>query len=136
MKLDFNKNRLPANAGKPKKKVPAWKPITLLASTLAAVAIYEVAAYYVVTWMFWVYFALLFAVSIAYVLYNRGFSRWFIKPEMLPQNWEESKKEKFFADSRRWKKQSEWLLYIMLPLLVTYIVDFLLILWEEFTFSF
>lgn len=135
MKLDFNKNRLPERSDKPKKKVPAWKPITILASTIAAVAIYEVAAYYVLTWMFWVYFALLFAVSIAYVLYNRGFSRWFVKPDMLPENWPADKKEKFFADSRRWKKQSEWMLYILLPLLVTYIVDFLLILWEEFTFK-
>lgn len=134
MKNSLSPRRSP-DTGKPRKKIPVWKPIVLFASVILAIVIYRVAAYYVLTWMFWVYFALLFAVSLGYVFYNRGFSRWFIKPEMLPENWPADKKEKFFADSARWKKQSEWMLYILFPLVITYIVDFLLIVWEELSFK-
>ena len=131
--MKLNKNNTLREGGA-KKRIPLWKPLVLLLSCVIAVLVYRVAAYYVVTWMFWVYFAALFIVSLGYVFYNRGFSRWTIKPSMLPANWSEEKKQKFFEDSNRWKRRSAWMLYVVIPLVVTYIVDFLLILWEEFTF--
>lgn len=127
----------PASGGgdkKQRKVVPIWKPAVLLGSSVVAVVIYRVAANYMLTWMFWVYFAALLVVSLVYVFYNRGFSRWSIKPDMLPQNWSDEEKAKFFDDSNRWKRQSAWMLYVAFPLVVTFVVDYILIIWEEFTF--
>ena len=136
MNNSSNPRRLSPDSAKPRKKIPIWKPLVLLLSTALAVFAYQLAAYFVVTWTFKVYYFLLFAVSLAYVFYNRGFSRWFVKPEMLPRDWPQDKKDKFFDDSRRWKRRSEWMLYILFPLLITFVVDFFLILWEEFSYKY
>ena len=71
----------------------------------------------------WVYFALTLGFSAAYVIYNRGFSRMNITPEMLPNSMSAEQKEEFIEDGKARLEISKWMLLIIFPLLMTFILD-------------
>ncbi len=56
----------------------------------------------------------------AYVIYNRGFSRRNVTPEMLPPEWSYEQKCEFIEDGKRRIEKSKWMLLIILPLIVVY----------------
>ncbi len=60
---------------------------------------------------------------LAYVIYNRGFSRKGVTKEMLPAEWSEEEKTAFIADGERRAKRSRWLLIPIFALLFTFGVD-------------
>ena len=71
----------------------------------------------------WVYFALTLITSSAYIIYNRGFSRKGVSPEMLPDSMSMEEKEEFIADGERRLKKSKWLLTLIFPLILTFFID-------------
>lgn len=58
--------------------------------------------------------------SIAFVVYNRGFSRRGITIDMLPDTMTPEEKTEFIADGERRLKKSKWMLTIILPFLFTF----------------
>lgn len=71
----------------------------------------------------WTYFALTAGFSAAYVIYNRGFSRMNVTPEMLPNSMSAEEKEAFINDGKARIEKSKWMLTIIFPLLMTFILD-------------
>ncbi len=58
--------------------------------------------------------------SFGYVIYNRGFSRKGLTPEMLPSEWSYEKKCAFIEDGKRRIEKSKWMLTIIFPIIVIY----------------
>ncbi len=55
-----------------------------------------------------------------YVIYNRGFSRRGVTPEMLPADWSYEKRCAFIEDGRLRLEKSKWMLLVIFPLIVVY----------------
>ena len=70
--------------------------------------------------VFWVAFACFF---IAYLIYNRAFSRKNLTIDMLPGNWTAEQKESYISDGKRRMEKSKWMLYIIIPLFVPIALD-------------
>ena len=70
---------------------------------------------------------------IAYIIYNRAFSRKNIPPEMLPDTWTDEQKEEYILDGKRRMKKSKWMLSVICPFLVTFIAEALyLFVWKGY----
>ena len=70
---------------------------------------------------------------IAYIAYNRGFTRKGITIDMLPDTWSAEKKKEFVEDSKRRMEKSRWMLSVIIPFLVTFIAEALLLfVWSGF----
>ena len=74
----------------------------------------------VVPVIFWVAFA---GFLIAYLIYNRAFSRKNITIDMLPREWTAEQKENYIYDGKKRMEKSKWMLYIIIPLLVAIALD-------------
>ena len=73
----------------------------------------------------WVYFVLTAGFCFAYVIYNRGFSRMKLTPDMLPASMSAEEKSAYIADGAARLEKSKWMLTIIFPLLMTFILDIL-----------
>ena len=73
----------------------------------------------------WVYFVLTAGFCFAYVIYNRGFSRMKLTPDMLPASMSAEEKSAYIADGAERLEKSKWMLTIIFPLLMTFILDIL-----------
>lgn len=71
----------------------------------------------------WVYFALTAGFCFAYVIYNRGFSRMNLTPDMLPDSMSTEEKAAFIEDGKDRIEKSKWMITIIFPLLMTFILD-------------
>lgn len=60
---------------------------------------------------------------IAYIVYNRAFTRKDITVEMLPDDWSIEKKQEFINDGKRRMEKSRWMLSVIIPFLVTFMAD-------------
>jgi hypothetical protein len=92
--------------------------------------------YYVQTWAFQIVFSIYMVVWVAFFLtywmYNRGFTRKDVTPDMLPDEWSDAKKEQFIEDGKARIKKSRWMLYIIVPLCFVFIVEiFLAFVWPS-----
>ena len=68
---------------------------------------------------------------IAYVAYNRAFSRNGITEDMLPDSWDKEKKKEYIADAALRKERSKWMLAVIIPFLVPIAADALyMFLWQ------
>lgn len=97
--------------------------IMVFFNTVIAVGLY----FYFNSIEFWpglLIYGVVFAVlTIAYVVYNRGFSRDGVTREMLPDTMSEEEKSEFFTDRDRRKKKSKWMLTVIIPLIFTLMLD-------------
>ena len=73
-----------------------------------------------VTIAYWAVFA---AFLIAYVIYNRAFTRKNVTVEMLPDTMTHDEKQEYVADGKRRLEKSKWMLSVIIPLLVTIALD-------------
>lgn len=73
----------------------------------------------------WVYFTLTAGFCFSYVIYNRGFSRMKLTPDMLPDSMSMDEKKAFIEDGQARIERSKWMLTIIFPLLMTFILDVL-----------
>jgi hypothetical protein len=69
------------------------------------------------------YMAVATAVVLGYVIYNRGFSRKGITPEMLPDSWSAEKKEDFINDAKLRLMKSKPVLILVIAFLFTFILE-------------
>lgn len=70
-----------------------------------------------------IYMAVSAAVILTYVIYNRGFSRKGITPEMLPPEMSEEEKLEFIEDGERRLRRSRPLLVLTIAFAFTFAVD-------------
>ena len=69
-------------------------------------------------------YMILFAVCVlAYVIYNRGFSRRGLTLDMLPEDWSQEKKESFIRDGEIRLKKSRPLTILIFAFALTFTVD-------------
>ena len=69
------------------------------------------------------YMAVSTVVIFWYVLYNRGFSRKGITPEMLPASWDEEKKREFIEDGKYRLVRSKPLLILVIAFIFTFALE-------------
>ena len=70
-----------------------------------------------------IYMIVLTLLVVVYIVYNRGFSRRGVTPEMLPDSWSDEKKEEFIENGKRRLNDSRWMLIFIFAFLVTFLVD-------------
>lgn len=75
---------------------------------------------YIVTVGFWVAFA---GFLIAYVIYNRAFSRKNLTVDMLPRDWSAEMRTEYIEDGKRRLKKSRWMLSVIIPIAVPIALD-------------
>ena len=74
-------------------------------------------------YVMWGYMIILTVLVIVYIVYNRGFSRNGLTPEMLPADWNDEKKREFIDSAVRRKSGSKWMLIFIIAFVVTFLVD-------------
>ena len=70
-----------------------------------------------------IYMTVLALLLIAYVIYNRGFSRNGVTVDMLPDSMTNEEKVSFVEDALRRKKKSKWMLTLIFPFVFTFAFD-------------
>lgn len=58
-----------------------------------------------------------------YVIYNRGFSRKGVTPEMLPDTMSYEEKIVYIEDGKKRLKDTRWVLTLLIPIIVTLCLD-------------
>ncbi len=61
--------------------------------------------------------------AVAYVVYNRGFTRRNVTLEMLPDHWSAERKAEYIEDGRRRYEGSKWMLSVIIPLMIPIAFD-------------
>ena len=62
-----------------------------------------------------------------YIIYNRGFTRDNITPEMLPDTMSEQQKEAFIQSGKDRKRKSKWMIIVIFALFLPLAVDFIVL---------
>lgn len=72
------------------------------------------------------------AFLVAYIIYNRAFTRNNLTPDMISDNiMTPGQKEEYIADGKRRLKKSRWMLSVIIPLLVPMAIDsFIMYVWD------
>lgn len=83
--------------------------------------------YYFFPAVMFAYMALLTALVLVYIIYNRGFSRKGITVDMLPDDWSEEKKIEFVESGKKRLERSKWLLVFIISFLFTFIAEAVLL---------
>lgn len=78
----------------------------------------------IVTAGYWLGFA---GFLIAYLIYNRGFTRKDVTLDMLPDGWSEEKKVEFIENSKSKYQRSKWMLTVIIPLMIPILFDALVL---------
>lgn len=73
--------------------------------------------------VFCIYAFLCAAFVLAYIIYNRGFSRKNLTLDRLPDYMTFAEKEEYIEDGKRRISQSRWLLVVIFPLMFSLFVD-------------
>lgn len=107
--------------------------LILLGNTVVIFGIYRVAIYMRYFEIVLIAYMIITAgLAGAYVIYNRGFSRRGITPDMLPDTMTDEEKAEFIGDGERRLKKSKWMLTLIFPFLVTFLYELL----ELFVFDY
>ena len=70
-----------------------------------------------------IYTAALTVFALAYIIYNRGFSRKGVTVDMLPDEWSEEKKLELVENGKRRLQRSKWMLVLIISLSFTFVVE-------------
>ncbi len=74
---------------------------------------------------------------VIYVVYNYAFTRKDLTEDMLPDDWSAEKKTAYVQKSKDRAKKSRWMIFIIFPLVVTFIADILyLFVWQGWLHQF
>ena len=96
----------------------------LLANTALLIALYyAIPALTRFSYMPQIYLMVGAVLGIYYVVYNRGFAGKGVTPDQLPDTMTLEEKQKFIDDSRERMQKSRWVLTVLIPILVTYMID-------------
>lgn len=69
------------------------------------------------------YMAVFAALTLIFIIYNRGFSRKNITIDMLPDSMSEEEKQSFIDDGKKRLKRSKWMITVILPFAITFCLD-------------
>ncbi|MBQ9080413.1 MAG: hypothetical protein IJY27_05000 [Clostridia bacterium] len=120
----------------PSEKKPFnWRLLLVLAcNTVILFSVYRVAiTFHYFEIVLGIYLAATAGLTLAYVIYNRGFTRRGVTAEMLPDTMSAEEKCEFIADGERRLKKSKWMLTILIPLIITFTYDLMeLFLFDRF----
>ena len=75
---------------------------------------------YIVAVGYWVAFA---GFLLAYVIYNRAFSRKNLTVDMLPRDWSAEQRSEYIEDGKIRLKKSRWMLSVIIPVAVPIALD-------------
>ena len=114
------------------RSVPWGLVAAILFNTVWMLTVYEIAILRLFTAMFWIYFAALAGGVLAYVVYNRGFSRLRLTEDDLPRSWSASEKAAFLAEGQQRLRRSRWALAFLIPLLITFLYDMTALFFGDF----
>ena len=67
-----------------------------------------------------IYGAITLAVSLYYIIYNRGTIGKLPTADMLPVTWDKAEREAFLADLRARREKSKWAMLILIPMIVVF----------------
>lgn len=114
-----------------------WKLLLLLVANTVAILGFYLAAirFYYFEYTLAFYMALTAGFSIGYVVYNRGFSRRGVTPDMLPDTMTPEEKYEFIADGERRMKKSKWMLTVIIPLIFTFAYELITLYLADFFIS-
>ncbi|MBE6584792.1 MAG: hypothetical protein E7649_07480 [Ruminococcaceae bacterium] len=73
----------------------------------------------------WGYLIILGGFLVAYIAYNRAFTRKELTVEMLPADWSYEKKQQYINDGKERMEKSRWMLSVIIPFLIVIMVDVL-----------
>ena len=90
-------------------------------SIILVVLYFIIATKFPYIWM--IYLAAGAGLGFYYVIYNKGFSGKGVTPDMLPATMSLAEKEAFIEDSRARLQSSRWVLTILIPILLTFMLD-------------
>lgn len=96
--------------------------IHLLINSIILVALYFIVAQkFPYIWV--IYLAAGAGLGLYYVVYNKGFSGKGVTPDMLPNTMSLAEKQAFIEDSAKRLKSSRWVLTLLIPILLTFMID-------------
>ncbi len=100
--------------------------LALVAVTAMIFCVYRfLMSYYFFEIVLGIYIGIASALVLAYVIYNRGFSRRGVTADMLPDTWSEEKKREFIADGEKRLSRSRPILFLIFAFFFTFVVDIL-----------
>lgn len=74
----------------------------------------------IVTWGYMLVFG---GFLVAYIAYNRAFTRKEMTVDMLPDDWSLEKKQEYINDGKIRMEKSRWMLSVIIPFLVTFMAE-------------
>ncbi len=103
-----------------------YRILALIAVTAIIFCLYRfLIGYYFFEITLGIYMGVAAALVLAYVIYNRGFSRRGVTEDMLPDDWDEDKKKEFIEDGERRLKRSRPILFLIFAFFFTFVMDIL-----------
>ncbi|MBQ7010929.1 MAG: hypothetical protein IJN63_04425 [Clostridia bacterium] len=85
----------------------------------------------------WTYFAALIGFFSAYIIYNKGFTMVDRTADSFPESWSYEKMCAVTEEGKRRKEKSKWMLYIIVPLMFTFMFDMIdLFILDRFKYLF
>ncbi len=97
--------------------------LLLLVNSILFSVLYFVVANAGFDYIFPIYTGLSAILAIVFVVYNRGFSRRNVTPEMLPDTMSEEEKREFIEDGKKRLSASRWMLAFLFPLVLAIALD-------------
>lgn len=77
------------------------------------------------------YMIALGVISVIYIAYNYAFTRSNVTYDDLPDDWSDEKKQEYISKAKTHKERSRWMLFVIFPLAVTFMADFMyLYIWD------
>ena len=70
-----------------------------------------------------IYSVALLGFVLGYLIYNRFLYRKGVTPEQLPEEWSDERRAAFIADGERRLAASKWMMTIILPLVLVFLLD-------------
>ena len=114
-----NVTKAPGRAARP---FP-WKRLLLLIGLFFIFfAVYEAVIARQQIWILHVYCIAAGVLAAAYILLNRGILSVPVR-DSLPSDWDEAEKDAYLNAVRERRRRTKWILYLLLPLILTVLVD-------------
>jgi hypothetical protein len=112
------------NTEQPKPKKRSLRRLGLLAFSFVVIyGIYTAGCRFEFKPIVPIYFGVLLALLVAFIILNRGFDTKAVERDMLPDDWDEEKKTEFLAADEKHRRIARILLLFIIPLLLTFAID-------------
>ena len=114
-----------------KKREKILRAVKLLISFILIFGVFEACIALEFKPVYPVYLAALCVLLLAFLFLNRGFSSTLPTLDDFPASWTEAEKERYLSELVKNKKRAQALLIFIIPLLVTFLIDSLVLFIPE-----